>query len=287
MMGQMQGGQMGAGMPGGMMGQMQGGQMGAGMPGGMMGQMQGGQMGAGMPGGMMGQMQGGQMGAGMPGGMMGQMQGGQGMPGAPGGEGAGQPGGPGQPGGLGGEARVATSKVRILLETEEGPLILEDYEINPDYTVNGWTKVLIPLSEFLNLKKVDANKLKRIVLFGDAEDEFYIGRARFVIDDDPMQVGLWPAQDFDTDIKIDLLFQGWALYGNLFAGEVGLSLDFGDGTPVLDLIKEKRCQPGTNAFAVPHAFTKEGDFNVTLTVTDPTGVKPPITKTIIARAKDY
>jgi len=313
MMGSGQGGMMG---PGGMMGQ--GGMMGPGQmmgPGMMMGQGgmmgpgqmmgQGGMMGPGQmmgPGMMMGQ--GGMMGPGQmmgQGGMMGpgQMMGQGGMmgPGQMMGQGAqGQTEGgttptPGAPQGGAGpvgaaQAQVATSKLRVLLETEEGPLVLEDYEINPDYVINGWTKILIPLSEFANPRKINPTHLKRVVIFGDAEDEFYIGRARLVVDNDPIQAGLWPSEDFDAEVKADLVFKGWAFYGNLMAAPVSLSLDFGDGT-VINLTDQKKCQGAANNFAVTHRYNKEGDFTVTLTVTDPKGVKEPVSKTVVARIRQY
>jgi len=288
--GPMGGGLMGAGQPGagGLMGGgLMGGLMGAGQPGagGPMGE---GMMGAGQPGagGPMGGLMGGLMGAGQPGaggpmgGLMGGGAAGRGMLGAEAGAGGAEAGA-----GMGArEERPPISKLRIVLETTEGPLVLEDYEFNRDFeVVPGWTRLLIPLSAFKNPGNITPSKLKRILLFGNEEDEFFIARAKLVRDTGPLLAKIQTTKkSFPWYMGYPLTLPGYVLYGTVYSSDLEYTWDFGDGKDQIKGPPEGQKFTG-GAVQGSHTYEitdQERDVTITLTAIDPSGHKPPASDSV-------
>ena len=164
----------------------------------------------------------------------------------------------------------ATTMLRIMLETDEGYLILEDYPFDYQFQplAEGWTHLLIPLDQFLNPQNVTPRHLKRLVIFGDNEDEFYIGRIRFLTDDIPIILQFVGPREVTIATGEEHTFQ---VNANGGTAELRYKWDFGDGN-----------QTQTEEPTVKHTYEKPGKYRVTVTAIDKGGVKESVNDTIIA-----
>jgi hypothetical protein len=195
-----------------------------------------------------------------------------GMPGAyPGSPGAGYPTGSG---GMR-KAPPATTMLRVELDTDRGPVIAEDQRFDPSFEVNtGWTRVFIPLTDFVNPSERTPTTLKRLLLFGDKSDAFYVGMVRFVTDGLPIK----PVINGDKVMGAVAGQQFW-LQGSATAGlsTVDYVWDWGDGTTP---------DKGKNPIG-SHIYTKAGSFTVTLTCHDQDGLKEPGKATCTMQVKAF
>lgn len=186
------------------------------------------------------------------------------VPGAPGLPGE-LPGAPGmappmeQPGATPGTAAVgappATQQLKIVLDTDRGPLVAEDVRF--DYTFQehpGWTRVWVPIPDFVNPSERTPNTLKRLCLFGDRKDSFYIGMVRFIDDEVPLKPTIRGAKVMGAAVA-----QQFTLEATCEAGMtiVSYTWDWGDGTT--DESKDGR---GT------HLYVKEGEYTVKVVAHD-------------------
>jgi hypothetical protein len=196
----------------------------------------------------------------------------------PGGEGAPPPGAEQPPvdnggaQGAGPKSPPATQKLRIIFDTDRGPIAAEDVTFDYTYEVNeGWTRIFVPMTAFTNPSERVPNQLKRLALFGDQKDAFYVGMIRFVADEVPIKPTIIGAkkmsavvgQQFTLDCVVD---------AGLSA--VDYVWDWGDGSQ--DEVKEPRAS---------HIYVKAGTYTVTLTARDVDGLKEPgkYTCTIVAQ----
>ncbi|MEN6644543.1 MAG: PKD domain-containing protein [Armatimonadia bacterium] len=233
----------GAGMPG-MPGQP--GMPGAGMPG-MPGQP--GMPGAGMPG-MPGQ-------PGMPGMEPGMMPG---MPGAPG-----MPGMPGMEGGMGAaqqEAPPIISKIRVVLVTDKGQVSSPLVPIDVTQEIgDGWYRMAIPFARFAGPGAQPDALLKRVAVFGDIEDYFWVGRLQLVSEDAPLKADA--GEKRTVKAKQEVTFTA-ADQDN--GAPARYLWDFDDWDGITEDMSGR---------TVNWKFMEPGFYTVTLTVTDPGNTKVP------------
>lgn len=140
---------------------------------------------------------GGSFGSGLLGG--GGKNGSSGAGGASGGLGPGGPGGPGFGGGPGTGATpmsAGLSFLRVTFILERGALGVPNFEIpfdeqgRPyDTDEQGWTAVRVPFSK-MKAAAGASGKAKRVVISGNAEDEFYLGQVKLVRDTEEMTMNI-------------------------------------------------------------------------------------------------
>lgn len=167
----------------------------------------------------------------------------------------------------------ATRSLRIVLDTDRGPVVAEDVWFDHLYQVYpGWTRVFVSLKDFKRTEERAPEKLNRIRLFGDTTDAFYLGQLRFVSDEVPIQPAIVGAPTIEVVAGEEFTFESYA--------EAGLSVlnytwDFGDGQ--------------TEETTVPtaeHIYVKPGEYTVTLTASDADKLKEPgqVTATVVVKA---
>jgi hypothetical protein len=253
--GGMRGGGMGGGRGGGMRGGGMGGGRGGGMRGGGMG---GGMRGGGMRGGRGGGMRGGGMGGGRGGGMRGGRQ-------TVGGGRAGMRPAAGAPG-ADEEKAFSMDNLRLVLFTDRGMGIADQVPVGVlSNDERGWTPVAVPLAQFQGVS--EAANLRAIGVFADRSDVFYLGRARLIVDRSPVDITvkadpLITAPDQVIDFSVELR-------GGPITPRVSWDFDDADG------IQEQALGP-----KVKYLYKTPGDFLATCTVTDSSGVRPPLAKAI-------
>lgn len=220
---------------------------------------------------------------GMPGGMPAiPGMGGAGLPGAmPNARGAatrrnatgGMPGMPGMPGmggipGIGGRPGIggysATQQVperlRVALffadgQSAEAQINLLGLPMQSD----GWMTVAVPFAAFKGKPNPNGYKLSRMVVGASGVDKFYIGDIVSSVDSTPLQ----PSAGEDREIaRYDTVTFEATCDSGLTATDLSWDFDDSDG------IQEEAV-----GRVISHQFRKSGEFKVTLTATDPFGVK--------------
>ena len=259
----------GAGRTGGMGGGARGGGMGGGARGGGMG---GGARGGGMGGGA----RGGGVGGGMRGGMRGGARGGAGTtrPGAAGA--AAQPGrtpAAGAPG-TAGEKAFSLRNLRVVLFTDQGMMVADSIPVGLlAKDSRGWTPVTVSLSQFRGGSSQgiqEVGSVRAVGVFADESDVFYLGRARLIIDQTPVDVTL------KADPSITMPGQLITFTAELRGGPIvpRISWDFDDSNGL---------QEQALGATAKYLYEKPGDYLATCTVTDRAGVRSPLVKAVGVR----
>ncbi|MCC7492838.1 MAG: PKD domain-containing protein [Fimbriimonadaceae bacterium] len=195
-----------------------------------------------------------------------------GEPGAPGG--AGLPGGPGAPAAPAVKPPPATRSLRVVLDTDRGPVVIEDHYFDHTYEVNpGWTRVFIPVKEFILPNERKPSTLTRLRLFGDTKDAFYVGMIRFVADEVPLTPQILGPEKVDAVAGEELKLEGSIAAG---LSLVDYAWDWGDGDT------EETDEP-----VATHLYVKAGTYTVTLTARDKDKLKADGKTTIRVVVKPF
>jgi len=126
-------------------------------------------------------------------------------------------------------------------------------------TSDGWSYISLPVSLFKGNLSLSQYKIKRMIFAGDGSNPFYIAEIVTTRDLIPLQA----ITDKSKEVaKYDMVtFQGTSVSGTT---AVKYSWDFDDSDGI---------QVDATGPVVAHQFTKSGTFTVTLTVSDPFGIK--------------
>lgn len=219
---------------------------------------------------------------GFPGGDLGPGVGRPGASGRPGGAGGiGAPGGAGEGGYPGGgqNAQFAKPKplanLRIVLVTADGKQLALSEPLDGAHTERDqWQSVAVPTSAISGLK-TSSGEVKEVRIFGDSPAVLYVGQIRVLHDETPIRV------DDLEDITIAKNDQQ-TFTASADGGPAALKYDW-----TIQGVKSRDGDPQevTENYQVvgegktfKHRFVKSGDYVVTLTVSDPYGIKKPVTK---------
>lgn len=197
-----------------------------------------------------------------------------GIPGVPGMSGmSGPPGGfSSYTGGRGGPGAGRTStkaqkaraleNVRVVLVTEADKQLEALLPVEYARDENQWKILSIPVTAITDLKSDDA-QLKEIRIFGDTPTTVYLGAIRVAVDSTPIRVDREEAKVIPRNVKDQFIASATGGSGPL---KYSWDFDAADGDD----------QEDATGRTVQHAFSKSGDYVVTLTVSDPYGVKEPV-----------
>ena len=155
-------------------------------------------------------------------------------------------------------------QLRVLLVTDQGeldsgPVALADCS----EVVEGWLRVVIPVSAFRSTKKIESGNLEQIAVFGDVEEYFFIGQLQIGQEDQPLVADAGENKTVRADREVTFTAKEQA------AGvRATYTWDFDN----IDGIQENGY--GTES---KWTFITPGYYTVTLTVTDPASGKVPRT----------
>lgn len=191
--------------------------------------------------------------------------GGGGIPGA----GGGGVGGGGIGGGQGGRQREPKAQyqdprdmqaTRVQLVNAQGGAMELFFEKNKAVITDGWAMFSIPVSMIPGISAGNA-QIKEIRIFGDAPGTVYLGQVRVLMDGTPITL------DKIEDKLAIPRNQRYRYTARASAGVLPLkvSWDFDEA----DGIQEEK-----EGRSISHAFPKSGVYTVTVTVTDPYGMRP-------------
>lgn len=154
-------------------------------------------------------------------------------------------------------------KLRVILSSDKGlniPILCPTNPLDPD---DNWVRVAVPIAKLIIPQGQTDFKLSRIVINSDTKATFWLGQIKLVTDNNPIKVDSLSSQV--VAINDNLYFQTTARGG---ASPLNFAWDFGDGSVAPATPKSR---------IVNHTYTKGGDYNVSLTVSDALGIKAPVT----------
>jgi len=164
-------------------------------------------------------------------------------------------------------------RVRLVVFLENGPTVecltdVASYRLSDD----GWMVVSYPIAALKGKTDLAQYRVKRLVITGDGNEAFHIGEIRTMRDTTPLSADA--GSDKEVSKNYSIAFQGTATAG---ASAVKYSWDFD---------KSNGVQEEAVSDLVYHRFTKAGDYEATLTVTDAFGIKKPATATIKVKVNE-
>jgi hypothetical protein len=185
---------------------------------------------------------------------------------ARGGTRGGQAGRGNQPGGANAPKEIGFTAhfMRLVLFTDRGEAVAQSVPIDDQWKdANGWYRVSYPLSRFVGAH--GATRLQAVGVYTDEADTFYVGQVRLISEYAPVKATIKgdPANTTTgTVVDFSIAFSGGYL-------DPKVSWDFNDADGI------QKQAAGTN---VKYFYTKPGDYMVTATVEDRTGVQTAFQK---------
>ena len=152
-------------------------------------------------------------------------------------------------------------QLRVLLVTDtgavdSGPIMLAMY---PEI-VDDWKLVVIPMTAFSGPVDIADGEIKRVAIFGDTEERFWVGDVSIGYEERPLIADAGPAQ---RTVRVDEVVEFEAA-----PQPAGVSASYTWDFDHLDGIEEEGY-----AREVTWTFATPGIYLVTLTVSDPAGQK--------------
>ncbi len=158
------------------------------------------------------------------------------------------------------------STVRFVFVSDEGKSVEVEEPTNPLDPEDNWCRVAVPLAKF---KSVSENgnefKLKRLLIFTDLPNTFYLGEIKLVTDKSPIKVDALPSQ-------VVVVYDEVILQAKADGGVASLSYSW-------DFDASNGIQEELTGPIGRYVYTKGGEYTVTLTVKDVDGIKKPVTVT--------
>lgn len=204
--------------------------------------------------------------------------------GFPGGQGSGRPpggfpGAPGAPGGAGGfgaaaSATPALKNVRVIVTTTDGKKSEAYLPVSTNSSgERGWSTVAIPLQAINGFDRTNKT-IKEIAFSGDATTTFYVGDMRVVNDSTPIRGEILGRQTYNLALGDKVTFGGSA-QGGASVLEYVWDFDSSDG-----IQEDAIGQTVTHQFRHDTKSMTGGKTQVTLTIRDKYGLKPPFKTTV-------
>ncbi len=170
-------------------------------------------------------------------------------------------------------------QIRVVLYLDNGDVLATTPQVvdisKP--ALKGWAWMSLPLKAFKSTRRAGTIPsrvaVKRMVICGNTKDTMHIGEIRTEMDNEPIG-NVSAGDDQVVAANEPVVFQGSA---DSKVTPLKYSWDFDDK----DGISDEASGP-----VVVHRFTKPGVYKVTLTVTDPMGLKTPATATATIEVND-
>lgn len=170
--------------------------------------------------------------------------------------------------------KTSLAEFRVVLCFEQGIMDAGGVAIRREQQdKEAWSTQAIPLNWFVSNQTLQEKKLKRILLFGDAEDTFYLAQLRLQVDKEPLKVSAGNIRELDAKVGEKLTFSYKVSAG---ASTVRVVWEFGDDS------KPRLVSKGD----VEHAFSAPGNYRVTVTATDIDGLKRPASDSILVKVRE-
>ncbi len=138
---------------------------------------------------------------------------------------------------------------------------------------DNWMRISIPLSKFRLAEGETEYKLSKFMIFTDIPATLYLGELKMTNDNTPITVDVNGMQDFGVNTKVFFI-------ANAYAGltDLDYSWDFDDRDGIQE---ECKGMVGSHSFKITQNDdgATNGNYTITVTVSDKNGVKKPVTAT--------
>jgi len=148
---------------------------------------------------------------------------------------------------------VSDNDERVSTEQVTNPL-------DPD---DNWVRIAVPIAKFKSLEGVNEFRLKRLIITSDVGLVFYVGEIKLMTDNAPIKV--LPLSSQTVAVSDEVIFVAEASGGIC---SLVYSWDYDDSNGI---------QTETTGKVGQYVYTRGGNFNVTLTVSDADNLKDPVT----------
>ncbi|MDH7601249.1 MAG: PKD domain-containing protein [Armatimonadota bacterium] len=156
--------------------------------------------------------------------------------------------------------------VRFVFVSEGGKSVEVEEPTNPIDPEDNWCRVAVPLAKFRSAAENGGEfRLKRLLIFTDIPNSFYLGEIKLVTDKSPIKVDALPSQ-------VVVIYDEVILQAKADGGVASLSYSW-------DFDASNGIQEELTGPIGRYIYTKGGDYTVTLTVKDVDGIKQPVTVT--------
>lgn len=155
------------------------------------------------------------------------------------------------------------NKIRFVFISDTGASVSAEEPTRPLDPDDNWVRVAVPLAKFKMPSGVNEFRLKRLLIFSDVKSTIYLGEIKLVSDDSPIKVDKF---DKRTIAVMDPVFFVPAVEAGI--SSLKYTWDFDEANGV---------QPECTDMVGKYVYTKGGDFNITVTVSDVDGIKTPVT----------
>ncbi len=173
-----------------------------------------------------------------------------------------------------GGAQTTLSSMRVIITTTDGLKSEAVLSVSSAGTDRGWKQSSIPLSAIKGFDRTN-KVVKQVSFAGDTSTAFYVGELRVVSDKTPIR-GEPNVRTMMTNVGIPVVFSATGSGGS---SSLKYSWDFDDADGIQvdaegQAVRHKFRQPSMDQ-RNPAASRKNGEFIVTLTISDAYGVKEP------------
>lgn len=167
-----------------------------------------------------------------------------------------------------GEPVFLLRNLRVILTTDKGALIVQDWPLTSRFLVpGGWNKIAIPMNAFKTVKPEKGARLQSIRLFADRADIFYVSRISLVVDNAPMRLAIAANPD---EVRTG---EAVKFFADVAAGDaitlVNWDFDTADGI-----------QTNAQGEEVAWVYKEPGTYTVTCTAEDVYGNKDAVRQTL-------
>ncbi|MCE5313425.1 MAG: PKD domain-containing protein [Armatimonadota bacterium] len=157
------------------------------------------------------------------------------------------------------------SNVRFVFEAEDGSSISVEEptgQLDPD---DNWVRIAVPLAKFHLAEEATDFSVKRLLVFSDIANTFYIGEIKLVTDTSQIKVDAIGSQTVAIQDNVFIVAQAEGGVSNL-----KYSWDFDSSNGI---------QEEQTDMVAHYVYTRGGDYTITLTVSDVDGIKQPVQTT--------
>ncbi len=164
------------------------------------------------------------------------------------------------------EIGFSAHNLRVVCYTEAGPMVANAIPLEQGTKDDrGWYRVSWPLARFSQV--TGASQLQAVGLFSDEAEQFYLGQIRLIVDRQAVKATLKAEPTITATnrvIEFSLECTGGAI-------DPEVSWDFND----IDGLQRQAVGP-----KVKYVYKKPGDYIITATLEDRSGIQPKVTKSI-------
>ena len=160
------------------------------------------------------------------------------------------------------------NKVRFVFCGEDGKKLSVEENTLPLDPDDNWVRIAVPMAKFKSLEHAQDFKMTRLLIFTDIPSTLFLGEAKITTDTTPIKADSINIPSGSVVAVTDDVFFIGAATGGLSSLKYTWDFDSSNGMQAEQIGSVSH-----------HTYQKEGEYTITLTVSDADGLKAPVTVT--------